>query len=359
MSSTRPPPPETPAAEPARSERTPPGEPPLALTFACSTYDRVLALRTGDVRPEGIDLTFRAIENPRQIFDRMGWNAEFDLAEFSSTEYITRVARGDRTFVALPVFPSRVFRHGYIFVNRRRIAQPKDLAGKRIGIVLYTQTAMLWVRGMLADEHGVDPDTITWVQGSMRAAGAHGNPNPPALLKPPRVEANTSARSLEELLDSGEIDAVAGTRVPACYGRNPDIVRLFPDFRAVESEYFKRTRIHPIMHLVAMKREVYDRHPWAAERLYDAFMAAKQHCYDMLNIEMAPRYVLPWLQADAEEMYRVFGPDPWPYGVTANRPTLEALMRYMVEQHYLARPLPLTDLFVGETDWKPPVAPRI
>ncbi len=331
----------------------------IELSFACGTYDRMLALRTGEVKPDGIELAFKAIENPRQIFDRMGWNAEFDLAEFSSTEYITRRARGDRTFVALPVFPSRVFRHGYIFVNRRRIARPQDLAGKRIGLVLYTQTAMLWVRGMLAAEYGVAADSITWVEGSMREPGVHGNPNPPKLLKPPRVEPNRTDKSLEQLLDCGELDAVAGTRVPACYGRNPDIVRLFPDVRAVEKDYYKRTRIHPIMHLVAMKREIHERYPWAAASLFKAFMAAKQRCYDLINIEVAPRYVLPWLQADAEEMYQVFGDDPWPYGVEANRPTLEALLAYMVEQHYIERPLPFEDLFVGEVPWQGKAAARI
>ncbi len=333
--------------------------PELKLTFACSTYDRMSALRTGDVKPEGIDLEYKAIENPRAIFDRMGWKAEFDLSEFSSTEYISRIARGDRSFVALPVFPSRVFRHGFIFVNRKRIARPEDLNGKRIGIVLYTQTAMLWVRGMLASEYGVDPDTITWVEGSMRAAGVHGNPNPPKLLKAPGVVQNTSEKSLEQMIDEGELDAVAGTRVPACYGRNPDIARLFPDFRAAEQDYYRRTRIHPIMHLVAMKREIHEAHPWAAASLFTAFMDAKQRCYDLLNIEVAPRYILPWLLADVEEMYEVFGRDPWPYGVEANRPTLEALMGYMVEQNYLAKPISLEELFVGETEWKGKAAPAI
>ena len=333
--------------------------PNLKLTFACSTYDRMLALRTGDIRPDGIDLDFKAVENPRQIFDRMGWKAEFDLSEFSATEYITRIARGDRTFVALPVFPSRVFRHGFIFVNRKRVSRPQELAGKRIGLVLYTQTAMLWVRGMLASDYGVDPGTITWIEGSMRQAGVHGNPNPPKLLKPPRVEHNTSDKSLEQLLDAGEIDAVAGTRVPDCYGKNPDIVRLFPDFRAVERDYYERTRIHPIMHLVAMRREVHEQHPWVAESMFKAFMAAKQRAYDLMNIEVAPRYMLPWLQADIEEMHQVFGRDPWPYGVAANRPTLDALMRYMVDQHYIEKAIPFEQLFVGESAWEAKPAPPI
>jgi 4,5-dihydroxyphthalate decarboxylase len=320
----------------------------LKLTFACGTYDRMVPLRTGDVKPEGIDLNFLAIEQARDIFDRMGWNAEFDLSEFSSTEYISRFARGDRTFVALPVFPSRVFRHSFIFVNRRRVPAPKDLEGKRVGLVLYTQTASLWIRGMLQSEYGVDHRKITWVQGAMRTAGVHGNPNPPKLLRPATVVINTSAFSLEQMLDAGELDAVVGTRVPACYGRNKDIVRLFPDFRAVERDYYQRTRIHPIMHLVAMKRSIHEAHPWAAASLFKAFMASKQKALEWLRMEVAPRNMLPWLQADIEEMEAVFGRDPWPYGLAANRPTLEALVRHMVEQDYLKAPVRLEDLFVGE-----------
>ena len=320
----------------------------LKLTFACATYDRMVPLRTGDVKPEGIDLEFKAIEQARDIFDRMGWNAEFDLSEFSSTEYISRIGRGDRTFVALPVFPSRVFRHSFIFVNKKRVPTPRDLEGKRVGLVLYTQTASLWIRGMLASEYGVDSSTITWVEGAMRTAGVHGNPKRPDLLKLPKIELNTSSRSLEEMLDVGELDAVVGTRVPACYGKNPDIVRMFPNFREVERDYYKRTKIHPIMHLVAMRREIHEKHPWVAASLFKALVASKQKALEWLRIEVAPRNMMPWLQADIEEMDEVFGRDPWPYGVEANRPTLEALMRHMVEQHYLAAPVPLADLFVGE-----------
>jgi 4,5-dihydroxyphthalate decarboxylase len=321
---------------------------PLKLKLACASYDRMMALRTGDVKPDGIDLDVIAIEHVREIFDRMGATAEFDLAEFSSTEYIGRIGSGDRTFVALPVFPSRVFRHGFIFVNCNRIAEPKDLEGKRIGTALYTQTAALWIRGMLGSEHGVDLSGVTWVQGAVQVAGAHGSPSPPPLLKPPRIEINYSGRSLDEMLDAGEIDAVIGTRVPACYRRNKDIVRLFPAYWEVERDYYRRTGVHPIMHLVAMRREVHEAHPWAAAAMYKAFAAAKEHALAMLRIEVAPRYLLPWLQRDIEEMDEVFGADPWPYGVEANRPTLEALMRYMVEQHYIARPIPLQELFVGE-----------
>ena len=322
--------------------------PPLKLTFASATYDRMLALRTGDVKPEGIDLDFVAIETVRDIFDRMGANAEFDLAEFSSTEYIGRYGQGDRRLVALPVFPSRVFRHSFIFVNCNRIAEPKDLEGKRIGVALYTQTAALWIRGILAEQYGVDLSGITWVQGAVQVAGAHGAPSPPPLLRQPNVVVNDDTRSLDQLLDAGEIDAVIGTRVPACYRRNPDIVRLFPRFWEVERAFYKDTAIHPIMHLVAMRRDVYEKNPWAAAAMYKAFVASKERALAMLRIEVAPRYLLPWLQRDIEEMDEVFGSDPWPYGVEANRPTLDALVRHMVDQHYIERAIPLEQLFVGE-----------
>ena len=232
--------------------------PPVKLKFACASYDRMMPLRTGDVRPEGIDLDFIAIEHVREIFDRMGGTAEFDMSEFSSCEYIGRIGRGDRSLVALPVFPSRMFRHGYIFVNCNRIVEPQDLEGKRIGVALYTQTAAMWIRGLLASEYGVDLSDVTWVQGAVQVAGAHGAPSAPPLLRQPRIEINDSGRSLDQLLDAGEIDAVIGARVPACYRRNPDIVHLFPNYVEIERAYYKRTRIHPIMHLVVMRRDVHE-----------------------------------------------------------------------------------------------------
>lgn len=325
-----------------------PPVPPLKLKLASASYDRMMPLRTGDVRPEGIDLEFIAIETVRDIFDRMGASAEFDLSEFSASEYIGRIGRGDRTLVALPVFPSRMFRHGYIFVNCNRIAEPKDLEGKRIGVALYTQTAALWIRGMLASEHDVDLSGVTWVQGAVQVAGAHGNPSPPPLLRQPRIEINDSGHSLDYLLDKGEIDAIIGARVPACFRRNPDIVHLFPNYVEMERDYYKRTRIHPIMHLVAMRRDIYEGNPWAAGAMLKAFTAAKDRAQELMRIDVAPRYMLPWLQRDIQEIDEVFGPDPWPYGVAANRPTLDALVQHMVEQHYIPKAIPLSELFVGE-----------
>jgi len=317
----------------------------LRLTFACGIYDRMDALRSGEVAVEGVDLNYLAIEAPREIFDRMGGAAEFDAAEFSASEFIGRMARGDRTFVALPVFPSRVFRHSYIYVNRRAgIASPKQLEGRRVGTALYTQTAAVFIRGHLAHQYGVDLSTIRWVQGAVEKGGAHGDPSPPPMLRPAAIEANTSGRSLSEMLADGEIDAIAAARRPTV--RHPDVVPLFADGRAVERAYFRDTGIFPIMHLVALRRDIYEANPWVATSLYKAFAAAKNLALARMRRTAALCYMLPWLEHDMDEIDEVFGGDPWPYGVAANRPTLAALVQYMAEQYLIAKPMPIEDLFV-------------
>jgi 4,5-dihydroxyphthalate decarboxylase len=316
----------------------------LRLTFACGIYDRTDALRTGDVDVEGIDLNFLAIEAPREIFDRMGANQEFDVAEFSSSEFISRLARGGCPFVALPVFPSRVFRHGYIYVNRNSdIRKPQDLAGKRIGVPLYTMTAAVWIRGHLVHQYGVDLSAIRWVEGAINESGRHGDPTAPALLKPARIEHDEKGRSLRDLLAQGEIDAIAGSQRPLPH---PDIVPLFPDSRAVERAYYGATRIFPIMHLIVIRRDVYERHPWIAASLYKGLVEAKAKALERMRKTGAHPYMLPWVRHDIEEINEVFGGDPFPYGIEANRPTLEALVRYMAEQHFIPQPIPIADLFV-------------
>jgi 4,5-dihydroxyphthalate decarboxylase len=316
----------------------------LRLTFACGIYDRTDALRTGDVGVEGIDLNFLAIEAPREIFDRMGGRQEFDVAEFSSSEFISRLARGGCPFVALPVFPSRVFRHGYIYINRNSgIGKPQDLAGKRIGVPLYTMTAAVWIRGHLAHQYGVDLATIRWVEGATNEAGRHGDPSAPALLKPARIEHDEKGRSLRDLLVSGEIDAVASSQRPLPH---PDIAPLFPDSRAVERAYYRATRIFPIMHLIVIRRDVYERHPWIANSLYKGFLEAKAKALARLRKTGAHPSMLPWVHHDVEEINEVFGGDPYPYGIEPNRPTLEALVRYMAEQHFIPQPIPIAELFV-------------
>jgi 4,5-dihydroxyphthalate decarboxylase len=253
--------------------------------------------------------------------------------------------------VALPVFPSRVFRHGYIFVNTRAgIRAPKDLEGKRIGVPLYTQTAAIWVRGLLMHEHGVRLDSVRWVQGAVEKGGSHGNPQAPPLLEAVPIEVNSSGKSLEELLATGEIDALIGSRKPPMLGRSPDIARLFPDFRAIEREFWLRTRIFPIMHLIAIRRELYQQDPWIAASLYAAFVESKERALARMRYGGSLSVMLPWLMSEVEEVDDLFGGDAWPYGIAPNRPTLEALVQYMVDQHFIAKPIPIEELFVPIAD---------
>lgn len=319
----------------------------LRLTFACALYDRMLPLYTREVRPEGIDLDYVAIDSPREIFDRLAGGSEFDVAEMSSSEFISRKSAGKCPFVAIPVFPSRAFRHGFIAVNRGAgIRTPGDLEGKRIGVPLYTMTAAIWIRGHLQHEYGVDLSAIHWVQGSINSPGAHGNPSVLPLVKSLPIEINESGKSLSQLLDEGAIDATIGTSLPLAMRHNPEIRRLFPDFREIEKSFYARTGIFPIMHLVAIRREVYERHPVIATSLYEALCKSKDHALAKMRYTGALRYMLPWITADLDEIDEVFGGDPWPYGIAANTPTLEALVTYMVEQSVIAAPMRLDDLFV-------------
>jgi 4,5-dihydroxyphthalate decarboxylase len=318
----------------------------LRLTFASCRYDRLEAIRDGDVVVEGVDLTCITLKSGRDVFDRMVGGREFDVAELSASEFISLHGAGDCPFVALPVFPSRVFRHGHIFVNTRRgIRAPKDLEGRRIGLPLYTQTAAIWARGHLQHQFGVDLSAIAWVQGAVEKAGTHGKPHAPPLLAPVAIEQNRGA-PLGELLARGEIDALIGSRSPESFGRHPDVARLFPDHRALERKLYETTKIFPIMHLIAMRRDLHERHRWLATSLYQAFVESKRRALARMRYAGSLAYMLPWLLDEIEEIDEVFGGDAWPYGIKANRATLEALVQYMVEQHFIARPIAIEDLFV-------------
>jgi 4,5-dihydroxyphthalate decarboxylase len=317
------------------------------LTFACGLYDRVLPLYSGEVKPVGLDLNFLAINSPREIFDRMGGSQEFDASEFSSSEFISGLSAGTTPFVALPFFPSRVFRHSMITINKRSgIKSPKDLEGKRVGTALYTQTAAIFIRGMLQHDYGVDMSKIHWVQGALNHVGSHGQPTAPPLLKKVDIEIADPKKSLSDLIDKGEIDAIFATSLPTCMKRNPDVVRLFPNYREIERDYYKRTGIFPIMHLVTLRRDVHEKYPFAASSLYEALKASRERALARMRDTGALRYMLPWMTADLDEIDEVFGGDPWPNGIEANRKTLEALVTYLHEQGLIAKKMPIEDIFV-------------
>lgn len=318
------------------------------LTFACGGYDRMDPLRDGTVTPDGIDLDYRVMDNPREVFDRMAASDEIDMAEYSASQYICDTVRGDSEFVALPVFASRVFRHGFIFVNRASgIREPKDLAGKRIGLGLYTQSACIWIRGHLREHHGVDLSQVEWIEGATETAGPHGETasTPPASLAS-CIAPNTLPCSLSERLAEGSIDAFFGAKKPSSFGVAPNVQRLFPNYRVVEQQFYRDTGIYPIMHLVVIRRRVIDEAPWIAASLYRAFTEAKDIALRRMRISTAPRYMLPWLVHDVEELDALFGADPWPYGVAANRPTLDAFVRHLADEGLLSRRPAADELFL-------------
>ena len=315
---------------------------PIQMTFASGLYDRMVPLATGEVRPKGIDLNFLEFHHPRDIFDKQGANQEFDACELSTSEYITQYCAGNRPFVAIPVFPSRAFRHGFIAVNSNKVKTPKDLEGKRVGVQLYTMTAAVWQRGTLQHEYGVDIDTIEWVEGKMEGPGSHGKPSALPPLKPVKITTNTKPKSLSQLLEDGDIDATIGADPPECLGRAPHIKRLFPNFKEVEMEYYKKTSIFPVMHLVVLRRDFYEKNKFAASSLFEAFNESKELARKRMNYTSALRYMLPWLPEALDEIKEVFDGDCWPYGlVDQNRKTIEALTEYLHEQSMI--------------EWKPTV----
>jgi 4,5-dihydroxyphthalate decarboxylase len=319
----------------------------LSLTFACGHYDRTNALRTGEVAVEGIDLNYLAIESPRNIFDRMVGGQEFEVSELSASEYICLTSAGKCPFVAIPVFPSRAFRHSFIYVNTKAgIRSPKDLEGKRVGVALYTQTAAIYIRGHLTQQYGVDMSTIHWVQGAVEQAGTHGKPHSLPVLKPVDLVQSDSPLSLGDLLANGEIDALIGSRRPLTLGTHPDVARLFPNFREIERDLYVQKKIFPIMHLVAIRKDIYEAHPWVANSLYKAFVDAKKWALERMHFSGSQSTMMPWHAAAVDEIDEIFGGDPWPYGVEPNRPTLDAFMQMLVEQDFIERALPIDDLFV-------------
>ncbi len=319
----------------------------VRIKFACGLYDRMVPLYSGEVTPQGIDFDFTINDRPRQIFHDMTNQRRFDASEMSCSEFVTRLAAGDCPLVAIPVFTSRVFRHSSIVVNRKAgITTPKDLEGQRVGAGIYSSTAAVYVRGLLQHEYGVDLTKIHWIQGNMELLGVDANPSAAPFLKPPPVHDNDTGFSLRALLEAGDIGATLGSNVPKSLGRHPDLVRLFPNFREVEADYYRRTGIFPIMHLIVIRREIYERHPFIAESLFEAFCTSRDRAAERMRHQGSLRYMLPWMWAEIEEIDDIFGDEPWPYGVEPNRATLEVFMSYLAEQAMIKAPMAVEDLFV-------------
>ncbi len=320
------------------------------LTLACGLYDRTLALQNGSVAPEGIDLNYLEM-GPGELFRRLARHAEFDVSEMSLSTYCIMCAQGDQRLVAIPVFPSRRFRHSDIYVNTNAgIKGPKELVGKRMGAMEYQQTAAVWTRGVLQEEYGVQADQIEWYFGGYDEPVKYTERIPVALPSNVRTTVISDQQCLDRMLESGEIDALMGAASPKSFRQGfPRVARLFPDYKEVEADYYRRTGIFPIMHTVVVKREIYEEMPWVAMSLYKGFVQAKAAATRRLR-EVGTLFTgLPWLMVHLEELDELMGADPFAYGLENNRHTLETFLRYILEQGLVSRPLTVDELFAPET----------
>ena len=318
----------------------------LQLTLACGRYDRTQPLIDGRVRPEGVDLTFLPLR-PGETFWRMLNHGEFDVSEMSLSSYTILRSEGDTRFIAIPVFPSRVFRHSALYVRADSpIEIPEDLKGKRVGVGDYQMTAAVWVRGLLTHEYGVKPEDVVWVTGK-----------PIRSIKPPdgiRVEFIPADTTLEAMLELGEIDALVSVMIPSGLGKT--VRRLFRDSRKVEVEYYAKTRIFPIMHTLVLKTSLYQEKPWLAVSFYHAFCRARDIAEQAMYDTDALTVSLPWVIEEMEATRRLFGPRVWDYSVEGSLPTLNALLTYLDEQKLSQRKMRVDELFVpnispGLTDY--------
>ena len=321
----------------------------LRLSLGCWNYDRTRALMDGTVAPDGIELTY--LDMPvEETFFRMLRHREFDVAEMSLSSYVVSLFKADRSFVAIPVFPSRFFRHSCIYVNAAAgIAEPKDLIGKRVGNPEYQMTAPVWIRGILSDHYGVPVEGVTYLTGGEEEPGRTEKLK---LDLPPniKVERIGADRTLARMLRAGEIDALYTARMPSSYRAGDGaVVRLFEDYVPVERDYYRKTGLFPIMHTVVIRREVYEANRWVAQSLLKAFREAQRLTYRDLGETAALKAMLPWLNAHVEDAVREMGEDFWPYGLEKNRDTLDTFLRYHHEQGLSKRRLEPEDLFAPET----------
>ena len=308
----------------------------LKLTLACGRYDRTQPLIDGRVEVEGVDLTFLPLR-PGETFWRMLNHGEFDVSEMSLSSYTILRSEGDTRFIAVPVFPSRVFRHSAVYLRAdSKITKPADLKGKRVGVADYQMTAAVWARGFLADDYGVRPEDIRWTIG-----------RPVRTIKPPAnltCEFMRQDTTLEAMLEGGEIDALISVMIPPTLGSS--VRRLFAEPRQVERDYYQRTGIFPIMHTFVLKRALYEANPWLAISFYRAFCRARDIAYYWMYDTDALTVGLPWVIDELEATRKIFGAQVWDYSIEGSRPTLEALVRHLDEQKLTRQPMKVEELFV-------------
>jgi len=319
----------------------------LALSVAMGDYDRTRALLDGSVRIAGVDPIFMTM-SPEEAFFRAFRGNEFDIGELSLSSYALKLSQGDCPYVAVPVFLSRAFRHTAIYVRRDRVRTPADLRGKRVGIPEYQLTANVWARALLQEDHGIAPSEVTWVRGGIETPGRAEKLR---LQLPADVQLEDAPEgdTLAAMLDRGDLDAFVGPRAPSCFGRNPQVGWFYADPTAAAQDYYRRTRIFPIMHVVGIRRALVEQHPWLPVAVYQAFEAAKAIALERLADPSAPKASLPFLEELLAATQQLMGRDYWPYGVAANRATLEAFLAHHHGQGLSARRVTVEELFAPTT----------
>ena len=323
--------------------------PDIQISLACGNYDRFRAIQDHRVAVEGCAVTFIPLM-PEELFFRSLRYAEFDVAEISFNSYLMLTSRGESPYVAIPVFPSRMFRHSSIYIRTDRgIERPEDLKGRLVGLPEYQQTAAVWMRGILRDDHGVADTDIHWRTGGQEEPGRDER-TPLVLDNGVDLQAIPRDRSLSAMMLAGEIDAFMSARTPSVYlEKKPHIGRLFPNYKDVELDYFRRTKIFPIMHVVGVRKSLVEKHPWLPGSLFKAFNQAKAIAMAEIPELAAPNLTLPWVEVFQDEVKAALGADYWRYGIAECRHELETLMGYSYDQGLLARKLEIEEVFCAST----------
>jgi 4,5-dihydroxyphthalate decarboxylase len=317
----------------------------LPVTLACWDYDRTRALIDGRVKPEGIDLAIEILP-PQQAFAKLLQPSEFGAAEMSFSNFIALKAKPDCPMVAIPVILSKMFRHDCVYVRKGAgIEKPEDLKGKRVGTIRYASTGIVYIKGFLEHDYGVRARDMHWFIGGLEAPVK--SVRPPGTPDEVQITLVPETETLDALMEAGEIDAMMVLQLPPSFTEGkPHIRRLFPDFKRVEIDYFRRTGIFPVMHIVAIRKSLFDANPWMAKSLYQAFGKARDMALHGLYDTDALHLSLPFLIDHIEETRALFGPDFFAYGVGPNRTGIEALCQYLHEQNLTPRRLGADELFV-------------
>jgi 4,5-dihydroxyphthalate decarboxylase len=320
----------------------------LSLSIAMGDYDRTRAIYDGRVKIDGVD-PITMLLSPEEMFFRAFRHQSFDVSELSLSTYAMSVARGSAHYVGIPVFLSRAFRHTSIYVRSDRgITTPSDLKGRRIGIAEYQLTANVWIRGILKDEYGFESSTVDWVRGGMDTAG---RPEKVSLVLPPdiRMSEIDPGKTLNHMLSSGEIDGFIGPRAPRCFTEgHPDVRRLFSTKTAAE-DYFARTRVFPIMHILGCRGTLVEQHPWLPAALLKAFSDAKTLAMIALSDTSATKVTMPFVEDTIDDARKLMGDDMWSYGIKRNETVLDTFLRYHFEQGLSPRKVGISELFHAST----------